>query len=111
MRTATAIALALALSVLPSFVSAESVYVKYRGEVELKPFDCTNISRSSFITRVCYDRRAQNMLISLNGTFYEYCGIDPSTVSSLLSANSMGRFYNTDIKGRFDCRIYPIPSR
>jgi hypothetical protein len=24
------------------------------------------------------------MLISLNGTFYHYCGIDPSTVSSLL---------------------------
>jgi hypothetical protein len=44
------------------------------------------------------------MLISLNGTFYHYCGIDADTVSSLLNAPSMGRFYNASVKGYFDCR-------
>ena len=33
------------------------------------------------------------MLVSLNGTYYHYCRIDAGTVSSLLSADSMGRYY------------------
>jgi hypothetical protein len=44
---------ASALGAGPSLAQAESVYVKYRGEVDLKSFDCTEIARSSFIKRVC----------------------------------------------------------
>jgi hypothetical protein len=89
MRLISAIA-AIAVFVCPSVPRAESVYVKYRGDVDLKFFDWSDITRSSFINRVCYDRRNEYMLISLNGTFYHYCEIDASTVSSLLSAPSMG---------------------
>jgi hypothetical protein len=39
------------------------------------------------------------MLITLNGTLYHYCEIDAGTVSSLLSAPSIERFYNARIKG------------
>ena len=85
-------------------VPSESVYVKYRGEVNLKSFDCKDIARSSFIKRVCYDGANEYMLINLNGTYYHYCAIDDDTVTKLLAANSMGRFYNTNIKGNFDCR-------
>ena len=93
----------------PTLGHAESVFVKYRGEVDLKPFECTDVARSSFIDRVCYDRRNEYMLISLNGTFYHYCEIDAGTVSSLLTAPSMGRFYNANIKGDFDCRVHRVP--
>jgi hypothetical protein len=79
MRVITAIATSVALSVCCSVASAESVYVKYRGQVDLKPFDCLDVTRSSFIQRVCYDRTNEYMLISLNGTYYHYCEIDPST--------------------------------
>jgi hypothetical protein len=92
-----------------SSARAESVYVKYRGEVDLSSFDCKYVTRSTFIRRVCYDWRNEYMLISLNGTFYHYCAIDAGTVASLLSAPSMGEFYNTSIKGNFDCRVYPVP--
>jgi hypothetical protein len=91
-------------------VHSEDVEVKYRGKVNLAAFSCTDIARSSFINRVCYDTRNEYMLISLNGTFYHYCEIDNGTVSSLLSADSMGRFYNANIKGRFDCRTRRVPS-
>ena len=37
------------------------------------------------------------------GHLLSLCGIDPDTVGQLLSAPSKGRFYNTSIKGRFDC--------
>jgi len=99
----------LAFSECASVAFAESVYVKYRGEVDLKGFDCADIARSSFIRRVCFDRRNEYMLISLNGTFYHYCEIDAGTVSSLLNAPSMGGFYNTSIKGQFDCRVHRVP--
>ncbi len=88
---------------------ADMVYVKYRGEVDLKFFSCTDVVRSSFIRRVCYDRDNEYMLISLNGTFYHYCEIDAGTVSSLLNAPSMGSFYNRSIKGQFDCRLHQVP--
>jgi hypothetical protein len=104
-----AVIFACALCAGPSLARAESVYVKYRGEVDLNSFDCTYITRSSFIRRVCYDPRNAYMLISLNGTFYHYCAIDAGTVSSLLSAPSMGQFYNASIKGNFDCRVYKAP--
>jgi hypothetical protein len=98
-----------ALCAGPSLAHADSVYVKYRGEVDLNAFDCTDIARSSFINRVCYDQRNKYMLISLNGTYYHYCEIDAGTVSSLLNAHSMGAFYNANIKGDFDCRKNRVP--
>ena len=109
MRLISAIATTIAVSICCSVVHAESVYVKYRGELDLRLFDCTDITRSSFIRRVCYDRRNEYMLISLNGTFYHYCEIGAGTVSSLLDAPSMGRFYNESVKGYFDCRVHRVP--
>lgn len=88
---------------------AESVDVKYRGLVDLKPFQCTEVARSSFIKRVCYDGPNQYMLINLNGTYYHYCQIDGGTVDSLLNADSMGRYFNAQVKGRFDCRVNRVP--
>src|SRR5215510_5488312 len=93
------------LLALPSYASAESVPVKYRGLVDLAPFRCESISRSSVIQRVCYDKRERYMLISLNGTYYHYCEIGQQEVSNFLNADSMGRYFNTFIKGNFDCRI------
>ena len=49
---------------------AESVFVKYRGEVDLAPFDCSGVDRSSLVQRVCYERRESYMIINLNGTYY-----------------------------------------
>jgi hypothetical protein len=107
-RLISTLATVVALSAC-SAALAESVYVKYRGDVDLKSFDCAGVTRSSFITRVCYDRRNEYMLISLNGTFYHYCEIDAGTVSSLLNAPSMGRFFNQNVKGHYDCRIHRMP--
>jgi hypothetical protein len=94
----------------PHIAQAETVNVKYRGPVDLKPFACEQVSRSSFIQRVCYDRREQYMVLNLSGTYYHYCEIDSTTVSALLGASSMGRYYNASIKGRFDCRIHRVPA-
>jgi KTSC domain len=95
-------------------VSSETVDVKYRGIVDLKPFACTDTPRSSFIQRVCYDRAQSYMLINLRGTYYHYCELPPATFDAFTTALSMGQFYNQKIKGTgsdgpFDCRTHRVP--
>ncbi|OSI74945.1 KTSC domain-containing protein [Bradyrhizobium canariense] len=115
MRTAPVL-LAIATYVLAaSAVSAETVDVKYRGPVDLKPFDCQSISRSSFINRVCYDPRNQYLVIQLKDTYYHYCELPKVTLDALMSASSMGRYFNANIKGSgkdgpYDCRTHKVPS-
>jgi hypothetical protein len=89
---------------------AETVQVKYRGQVDLRPFKCTDVTQSSIVRRVSFDKTNSYMLINLGGTYYHYCEIDGGTVSSLLAADSIGSFYNSTIKGRFDCRTHRIPT-
>ena len=90
--------------------STETVFVKYRGPVSLAPFVCDAVTRSSFIQGVCYDAKNTYMLIKLNGTYYQYCEIDPDVVAGLESAVSMGRFFGRSIKGHFDCRTHRVPN-
>ena len=96
-------------------VSSETVDVKYRGSVDLKPFACTDTPRSSFIQRVCYDKAQGYMLISLKGTYYHYCELPAATFDAFVTAPSMGQFYNQKIKGTgsdgpFDCRTHRVPN-
>lgn len=91
-------------------VSAESVFVKYRGNVDLAPFKCVDTDRSGFIRRVCYDAAEQYMVILLQDTYYHYCEIGQATVTALMEAPSMGQYYNAHIRGvPFDCRTHRIP--
>jgi len=106
-----ALGVAIVLAVgISGAVQSETVNVKYRGVVDLAPFQCESINRSSVVTRVCYDRGEQYMIIGLRGIYYHYCEIDAGTVSALRNAQSMGRFYNSAIKGRFDCRSNRMPT-
>jgi hypothetical protein len=89
----TAFLFGLVLTTFIVAARAETVDVKYRGPVDLKPFDCADIMRSSFIRRVCYDQANEYMLISLNGTYYHYCQIDSETVTALKTADSMGALF------------------
>ncbi len=94
--------------------SAESVTVKYRGAVNLNhpeaKFTCTEVERSSVVSRVCYDTVASYMAIRLGATYCHCCGVDQGTVAGLLAATSKGQLYNSRIKGRFDCRQSPPPA-
>jgi hypothetical protein len=109
-------ALTTALAVLISTpVVSETVDVKYRGAVDLKPFACTDTPRSSFIQRVCYDKTQAYMLINLRGMYYHYCELPTAIFEAFMIALSMGQFYNQKIKsagsdGPFDCRTHRVPA-
>jgi hypothetical protein len=90
-------------------VSAVTVDVKYRGAVDLAPFQCEAVTRSSFVSRLCYDPKERYVLVQLSDTYYHYCDVPPDIVASWRSAASLGRFYNANIKGRYDCRTGHVP--
>ncbi len=96
-------------AIWPRTAMAETVVVKYRGPVELSPFNCEWITRSSVVQRLCYDSHERYVIVNLNGTYYHYCEVPPNVVAAWRQADSMGRFYNAQVKARFDCRVLRVP--
>ncbi|MBV7377287.1 KTSC domain-containing protein [Maritimibacter sp. DP4N28-5] len=87
---------------------AETVSVKYWGDVDLASYHCEETA-SSFVHRVCFDADANHVVVLLRSTYYAYCGVDDDVVRAWLGAPSKGRFYNSEIKsssvnGRYACR-------
>ena len=117
-----AIILALGLlGSIPAFAEfplTEIICVKYGPcPLNTSSFTCTDTPRSSLVRRVCYDAPKSFMAIKLNETWYPYCQIDAGTVQKLLTAESIGKFYNQSIRSRpdgshgpFDCRDHPMPN-
>ncbi|CAN7475122.1 KTSC domain-containing protein [Acidovorax delafieldii] len=104
------------LASLCGVATAETVQVKYHGNVSLDSFACSDINESSDVARICYDKAERYMLIKLNTTYYHYCSIDAATVQSLQSAPSKRQFFMARIRGNgsdgpFDCRTHPIPKK
>jgi hypothetical protein len=97
-----------------TWAEAETIDVKYYGRLDLAPFACTDLTRSSFINRACYDKTKRFMVVQLNSVYYPYCEMPVGTYDAFLAAPSMGKYYNANIKGTgsdgpFDCRTHTAP--
>src|SRR6267154_1700981 len=80
-----------------AWADAETIDVKYYGKLDLAPFACTEVTRSSFISRACYDKANQFMVVQLKTVYYPYCEMPAATYQTFLDAPSMGKFYNANI--------------
>jgi hypothetical protein len=108
---------AIAFWAVASFaVEAETVCVKYGKCISLDKFDCQPVAGSGFLTRSCYARTEQYLIlwIGAKATAYHYCAVPAGVVENLRRAASPGEFYNTQIvvrsnAGRYDCRLHPVP--
>ncbi|MCK1714288.1 MULTISPECIES: KTSC domain-containing protein [unclassified Bradyrhizobium] len=90
-------------------IASETVETGERRLVDLETFECRDITRSTILQRVCYDRAQQDLIVAINGRYDRYCGVPAETVERLLAAPSMGRFFNQTIRrevagDRYDCR-------
>jgi KTSC domain-containing protein len=97
-----------------TWAGAETIDVKYYGKLDLAPFACTDITRSSFINRACYDKAQQFMVVQLKSVYYPYCELPTTAFEAFVIAPSMGQYYNVNIKGTgsdgpFDCRTHRVP--
>lgn len=88
------------------------ILVKYRltpVDISHPRFKYLDTSRSSFVTGAWYDETNSYMIIGLSGTYYHYCRMPRSAWDSFRHADSLGRHYNSFIKGRYDCRLGGVP--
>jgi KTSC domain-containing protein len=97
-----------------SWAEAETVNVERRGAVDLTPFVCQDITRSSLVNRVCYDAANRTLIVQLNSTYSQVCGVPEAARDSFLNAPSMGQYYNANIRGfgaaaRYRCRPQRAP--
>ncbi len=101
---------------LCQIAAAETVQVKYHRAVTLDSFACSAVQDNSDISRICYDKTEQYMLIRFKTNYYHYCQIDSATVHGLQAARSKRQFFETHIRGNgtdgpFDCRTHPVPKK
>lgn len=111
------LAFILALLFTADLQEAEIVDVKDRGPVDLKPFNCQDVTRSSVISRVCYDNENRRMLVQRHAAYHQYCDLPKDTLDAFLNAPSMGQFFNANImaagrdgNGLYGCRTHKVPS-
>src|SRR6266508_3129493 len=106
----TRLAFILALLFTAPWEEAEIAGVKDRGAVDLKPFNCQDITRSSVISRVCYDTESRRMLVQRHAVYHPYCDLPKDTLDAFLNAPSMGRYYAANIEtGPYACRTHKVP--
>jgi hypothetical protein len=111
----TRIAFMLALIFTAPWQEADVVDVKDRGAVDLKPFNCQDITRSSVISRVCYDSESRRMLVQRLAAYQQYCDLPKDTLDAFLNAPSMGQYFRANIEGAdgsgpYACRTRKMPS-
>jgi hypothetical protein len=94
-----------------TWADAETVNVEDRGAVDLRPFACHDITRSSLINRVCYDAANGYMIVQLNSVYSQYCGMPGATLDAFLNAPSMGQYYKAKIASAGPNRSYDCPAR
>ncbi|QHG18003.1 KTSC domain-containing protein [Nostoc sp. ATCC 53789] len=59
---------------------------------------------SSMAIALGYDRDEQILQVEFqSGSVYQYLGVDEDTWEDLHASDSVGSFFNQEIKGRYDC--------
>ena len=98
----------LLLHLFTAGVGSETVDVRDRGPVDLGTFECRDITRSSILQRVCYDRARRHLIVAVKGSYDQYCDLPAETFDALMGAPSMGQFFNRRIRAApgaaFACR-------
>jgi len=97
----------------PAVRATKYVSVKYRDnpvDIAAPYFEYLDTAGSSFIRGAWYDQGNQYMVISLDGVYYHYCGLPLSVWNNFKKAESFGKFYNQNIKERYDCRQGYVPN-
>ena len=93
MIASKAIAVLVAMLANATWADADTVDVTDRGPVDLAAFTCTDITRSSLLSRACYDANRRYAVIAVQSTYRQFCDVPQTTLDALLNAPSMGQFY------------------
>jgi len=88
---------------IPIVAHAEVVAVRGFGNVELSTFDCSAISESKLLHRVCYDEDHRYLLTQIGDEYYESCNVSAKAVDGLIDSDHVVAYYNQQIRPRHKC--------
>jgi hypothetical protein len=91
------------LLVAPLAARAEIVGVRNAGDVDLSAFDCTAISESQLLHRVCYDEAHRYLVAQVGEDYYDSCNVGPKAVDGLFDSNHVVAYYNQRIRAQHRC--------
>jgi KTSC domain len=108
-------ATSLVLVLLSASIGAETVDVG-GGLHDLRGYECRDINRSTIVQRVCYDRARLHLIVGIQGSYAQYCGLSVETFDAFMAAPSMGQFFRRNIgeqgtSGRYNCQSDRRPER
>ena len=72
---------------------------QYENAAKILTFDHS----STFVGQVVYEKADESMLIVLGDSIYNFCSVPRDIYDSFRRASSKGRFFNSSIKGVWDC--------
>lgn len=87
------------------------ITVKYYGTVDVNNgnFQELELKPSSLVYEMYYDANNKYLLVSLKGTYYHYCSIPSRVIDDWTSSSSLGRYYNSRIRGNYSCKNKSVP--
>jgi hypothetical protein len=83
--------------------SGEIVDLKYGDSINLSGYDSFDTSKSSFIEGAWYLNRTEHLILDLGTSNYEYCDVPKKIWNSFKNAESLGSYYNSNIKNVYSC--------
>lgn len=81
------------------------VEVKYRAtpvNLAASGFEYHNTDASSFIRGAWYDKQNRYLVMNIDGTYYNYCGVPEAVWEGFKESESYGRYFNSSIKESYE---------
>lgn len=92
------------------FFESRMTPVRGRADADLSAFDCTQITESRLLRRICYDAAHRTVLAEIDGRYYAHCNVDAATIDALPQAEGAPSFYLTEIRAGHKCRKGELPA-
>lgn len=77
----------------------------FEGNLSSYDFETEDTPNSTAFSMIGYDKDAKVLLVEFrdSGSRYLYFGFSSSDYKAFSSASSLGKYFNSNIKGQFDC--------
>lgn len=93
----------LLIFLVPLAAQAASIRLKSGGSINLSAFDCTPITESQLLHRVCYNEAHYYLIAQVGPEYYDNCNVSPKAVDGLMDSDHVVAYYNQHIRAGHKC--------
>ena len=75
-----------------------------KPDPDLSAYDCTDVTQSKLLKRLCYDEARRTLVAEVAGRYYAHCNVDASVIDGLSDAESVPSYYISEIRAGHKCK-------